>query len=95
LSTGRRGEAATALRTLPDSPHDLLREARLCLAARAALALGDRTMMRNAYGQLLPAAGELAGAGSGLVTLGTVARHLADLAAALGHIDEAAAPEQS
>jgi hypothetical protein len=85
LSTGRRGEAATALRTLPDSPHDLLREARLCLAARAALALGDRTTMQYAYAQLLPAAGELAGAGSGALTLGAVAHHLGDLATALGH----------
>jgi hypothetical protein len=92
LSTGQRGEAATALRTLPDSPHDLLREARLCLAARAALALGDRTTMRQTYDQLLPAAGELAGAGSGILTLGTVARHLDDLAAALGYTAEAGRP---
>jgi hypothetical protein len=92
LSTGQRDEAATALRTLPDSPHDLLREARLCLAARAALALGDRTTMRQTYDQLLPAAGELAGAGSGILTLGTVARHLDDLAAALGYTAESGRP---
>ena len=39
--------------------------------------------MKRAYDALLPAAGELAGAGSGLLTLGPVAEHLAALAAAL------------
>ncbi|MFG3423828.1 BTAD domain-containing putative transcriptional regulator [Micromonospora sp. NPDC048063] len=91
LSTGHRGEAAAALRALPESPHDLLREARLCLAARAALALGDGATMRWAYAELAPAADELAGAGSGILTLGPVAHHLGDLAAALGRPDEAAA----
>ncbi|HEY2669011.1 MAG TPA: BTAD domain-containing putative transcriptional regulator [Rugosimonospora sp.] len=84
LSAGRRDEAATALRSVPDSPHDLLREARLCLTARAALALGDRATMSRVYTELEPAAGELAGAGSGVLTLGPVADHLGDLAAALG-----------
>ena len=91
LSAGRRDEAATALSTLPESPHDLLREARLCLTARAALALGDHTTMEYVYAQLLPAADELAGAGSGVLTLGPVAQYLGDLATALGHADEAAA----
>ncbi|MER7475623.1 AAA family ATPase, partial [Micromonospora sp. NPDC000018] len=91
LATGHRGEAAAALRALPESPHDLLREARICLAARAALALGDRATMRWAYAELAPAADELAGAGSGILTLGPVADHLGDLAAALGRPDEAAA----
>ncbi|MFC5855836.1 hypothetical protein ACFPZI_29900 [Streptomyces chlorus] len=40
--------------------------------------------MRRAHTALNPAAGELAGAGSGLLTLGPVSEHLADLAAALG-----------
>lgn len=84
LSAGRGDEAAAALRSLPRSPHDLLREARLCLAARAALALGDRDTMRYLHAELLPAAGELAGAGSGVFTLGPVADHLDALAAALG-----------
>jgi DNA-binding SARP family transcriptional activator len=84
LSAGRRDDAATALRSVPDSPHDLLREARLCLTARAALALGDRATMSRVYTELVPAAGELAGAGSGVLTLGPVADHLGDLAAALG-----------
>ncbi|MEU5790506.1 BTAD domain-containing putative transcriptional regulator [Micromonospora purpureochromogenes] len=91
LAAGRRDEAGAALGALPESPHDLLREARLCLAARAALALDDRTTMRYAYAELLPAADELAGAGSGVLTLGPVAGHLADLATALGRPDDAAA----
>ncbi|MEU5951647.1 BTAD domain-containing putative transcriptional regulator [Streptomyces sp. NPDC047525] len=83
LSQGRRGEAAEALRRLPDPPRDLLLEAMWCLAARAAIAVGDRETMKRAHAELTPAAGELAGAGSGLLTLGPVAQHLDDLAAAL------------
>ncbi|MER7661628.1 BTAD domain-containing putative transcriptional regulator [Streptomyces sp. NPDC096193] len=85
LAQERRDEAAAALSRLPDPPRDLLCEALWCLAARAALALGDLTAMERAYAQLLPAAGELAGAGSGMLTLGPVARYLDALAAALGH----------
>ncbi len=84
LARDHRAEAAAALRALPEPPHDLLTEALWCLAARAALTLGDRTTMERAHAALLPAAGELAGAGSGVLTLGPVAAHLDDLAAALG-----------
>jgi hypothetical protein len=73
-----------ALATAPDSPHDLLLEARTCLVARAAVRLGDRERMARLLDQLRPAAGEPAGAGSGRVNLGTVADHLAALAGALG-----------
>ncbi|PRX99012.1 BTAD domain-containing putative transcriptional regulator [Allonocardiopsis opalescens] len=83
LAADRRAEAAAALRELPDPPHDLLLEAMWCLAARAAIAVGDRELMERARSALAPAAGELAGAGSGLVSLGPVADHLADLDAAL------------
>ncbi|MEU2167420.1 BTAD domain-containing putative transcriptional regulator [Micromonospora chersina] len=83
IAAGRRDGAAAALRSLPESPHDLLREARLCVAARAALALDDRPTMARLHAALLPAADELAGAGSGVLTAGPVAGHLADLAAAL------------
>ena len=82
LAQGRRAGAAKALRQAPDPPGDLLLEAVWCLTARAAIAVGDREMMERAHTALAPAAGELAGAGSGLVTLGPVARHLDDLAAA-------------
>lgn len=83
LSQGRRDDAAKALRVLPDPPRGLLLEALWCLAGRAAIAVDDRETMRRAHTELTPAAGELAGAGSGLLTLGPVARHLDDLAAAL------------
>ncbi|MBE3015735.1 winged helix-turn-helix domain-containing protein [Microbispora sp. NEAU-D428] len=86
LARDRRAEAAAALRALPEPPHDLLTEALWCLAARAALTLGDRPAMERAYAALMPAAGELAGAGSGVLTLGPVAAHLDDLAAALGRL---------
>ncbi|MGW4294351.1 BTAD domain-containing putative transcriptional regulator [Micromonospora chersina] len=83
LAAGRRDEAAAALRSLPESPHDLLREARLCVAARAAVALDDRPTMARLHAALRPAADELAGAGSGVLTAGPVAGYLADLATAL------------
>ncbi|MFG2500643.1 BTAD domain-containing putative transcriptional regulator [Streptomyces sp. NPDC048441] len=83
LSQDRRDEAASALRRLPDPPHDLLLEAMWCLAARAAIAVDDRDVMERAHAELTPAQGESAGAGSGLLTLGPVARHLDDLASAL------------
>ncbi|MEU4680190.1 BTAD domain-containing putative transcriptional regulator [Micromonospora sp. NPDC023737] len=94
-AAGRRDEAVAALRGLPESPYDLLREARLCLTARAALATGDEQAMRYAYAELLPAAAELGGAGSGVLSLGPVARHLADLATALGRDDEATAHDRT
>ncbi|WP_206185110.1 AfsR/SARP family transcriptional regulator [Thermoactinospora rubra] len=84
LAEGRRDEAAAALAGVPEPPPDLLMEAMWCLVARAAVAVGDREAMRRARAALEPAAGELAGAGSGLLTLGPVSAHLAALAAALG-----------
>ncbi|MEV1247404.1 hypothetical protein [Nonomuraea sp. NPDC049750] len=41
--------------------------------------------MERAHTELTPAAAEPAGAGSGLLTLGSVATHLDDLATALRH----------
>lgn len=80
LADGRACEAravATAARPLP---RDYLLEARLGLAAVLAVELGDREMASSVYRQLLPAADGLAGAGSGVVTLGPVAHHLGALA---------------
>ncbi|GAA3464712.1 hypothetical protein GCM10018963_67250 [Saccharothrix longispora] len=76
---------------IPDPPHDLLLEARLCLHARAAVAADDHPAMTRLHAALLPARDELAGAGSGLLTFGPVARYLGDLAGALGDQDQAAA----
>lgn len=76
--------------TVPPSPRDLLFEARTCLHALIAIRQDDRPTMARLYTELEPAADELAGAGSGLLTLGPVAHYLGDLAAALGRDTEAA-----
>jgi hypothetical protein len=91
LARGAVAGARAALRAAPDSPRDLLFELRTCLLATAAVRLGERERAERLYAQLLPAVDELAGAGSGLVSLGPVAGYLADLAALLGHADRAAA----
>jgi hypothetical protein len=69
---------------------DLLFEARAARQAVAAIKVGDLAAMRDLYDKLLPAAGELAGAASGMLSFGPVAGYLADLADALGHPDLAA-----
>ncbi len=84
LAQGRRSEAAGSLRQLPDPPPDHLLEALWCLAARAAIAVGDRNTMQRAFTALTPAAAEFAGAGGGLFTTGPVPAYLADLGGALG-----------
>jgi DNA-binding SARP family transcriptional activator len=91
LADGHREQAKAAAADLPDSPRDLLYEARTCLTAVIALEVGDTALMEQTYHDLLPAEGELAGAGSGLLTLGPVARYLGDLATALGRPADAAA----
>ncbi|MGA4987665.1 BTAD domain-containing putative transcriptional regulator [Nonomuraea bangladeshensis] len=78
-AAGRTDMAAAALDEVPDPPRDLLLEAMWCLVARAAVATGHREAARRARDALAPAAGELAGAGSGLLTLGPVSDHLAAL----------------
>ncbi|MFG3073128.1 BTAD domain-containing putative transcriptional regulator [Streptomyces sp. NPDC048225] len=84
LAAGRDTEARGALRALPEPPPDLLYEALCCAEAALALRLGDRPAMRRTYDRLLPASGELAGAGSGLLTFGPVDGWLAAIRAALG-----------
>jgi DNA-binding SARP family transcriptional activator len=90
LSEGHRDEAFAAARSVPDSPHDLLFEARTCLHAMIAVEAGDQPTAERLYARLLPAAGELAGAGSGLLTFGPTAYHLGRLASALGRPEQAA-----
>jgi DNA-binding SARP family transcriptional activator len=84
LRTGRRNDTRTMLRALPEPPADLLYEALCCLEAAVALELGDRDALEQLHARLLPAADELAGAGSGLVTVGPVDRWLSDITTALG-----------
>ncbi len=84
LARDRPADAAGALRRVPDPPSDLLIEALWCLAGRAAVLLDDRAVMRRARDALAPAAGEWAGAGSGMLTVGPVRRHLDELTTALG-----------
>jgi DNA-binding SARP family transcriptional activator len=76
LEAGRRDEAGAALQRTPVPPNDLLMEAMWALTGRAAFALGDKAMMLTVEAALTPAAGELAGAGSGMLTVGPVSRLL-------------------
>jgi hypothetical protein len=90
LAARRMDEARATAASIPDSPRDLLYEARTCLHAVVAIELDDRPTMARLYADLQPAADELAGAGSGLLTLRPVAHYLGDLATALGLPREAA-----
>ncbi|WP_405797463.1 BTAD domain-containing putative transcriptional regulator [Streptomyces sp. NBC_01506] len=83
LATDDRATARTALRALPEPARDLLYEACCCLEATAALELGDDAVLTRVRERLLPASAELAGAGSGLLTLGPVAGYLTAMSAAL------------
>ncbi|MGC0366494.1 DNA-binding SARP family transcriptional activator [Rhodococcus sp. 27YEA15] len=83
LAQGNPEGAAEALRVVPTPPPGHLAEALWCLVARAAVAVDDQVAMRRAYVALLPAKAEIAGAGSGVVTLGPTADHLAALSTAL------------
>lgn len=83
LASGDRPAARAALRALPEPPRDLLYEACRCLEATAALELGDHAVLARVREGLLPASAELAGAGSGLLTLGPVSRYLLAITAAL------------
>ncbi|GAB2718678.1 hypothetical protein [Streptomyces bullii] len=83
LRGGCRADAGTGLRALPEPPADLLYEALCCLQAAVALELGDRSVLTTVRARLLPASGQLAGAGSGLVTLGPVDHWLTAIDTAL------------
>lgn len=81
--TGRHAQARAALRALPEPPPDLLYEALCCVAAETALRSGDRPALELVRARLRPAAGQLAGAGSGVLTAGPVDHWLARIADAL------------
>lgn len=75
-ASGAVEQARQALTTVPRPPHDLLQEALWCVLARAAATVGHEPVLRRAHDELSAAAGESAGAGSGLVSFGPVAHHL-------------------
>ena len=75
---------AVVLDGLPDPPPGLLMEALWVLAGSAALAVGDADVLARAREALAPAAGQLAGAGSGMLTAGPVTDHLTAWGRALG-----------
>lgn len=84
LADDRPEQAAAAARSLPDPPADHLAEALWALAATAAVAVDDTALMRRSHDALAPAAGQIAGASSGLLTVGPVDHYLALLSDALG-----------
>ncbi|PTR24198.1 DNA-binding SARP family transcriptional activator [Rhodococcus sp. OK519] len=84
LAEDDRDRAAAAARSLPDPPADHLAEALWALTATAAVAVNDTALMRRSRDALVPAAGQIAGASSGLLTAGPVDHYLAMLSDALG-----------
>ena len=84
--------ARDALRRCPAPPPGLLAEALWSLTARAAVALDDRVRGAQARDALRPAAAEIAGAGSGMLTAGPVSECLAGLDQLSGQMREGAAP---
>ncbi|WP_410585947.1 BTAD domain-containing putative transcriptional regulator [Amycolatopsis sp. lyj-23] len=78
LAQGRRQEARDALAAAPEPPRDHLQEAMWCLTAHAAARLGERGIAAAAGEALRDATAEHAGAASGMLTLGPVARYLTE-----------------
>jgi hypothetical protein len=77
LAQGRDEEARAALEAAPEPPHDHVQEAMWCLTANAATRLGERGVAARAASALRDARAEDAGAASGMLTLGPVARYAA------------------
>ncbi|MFH9353405.1 BTAD domain-containing putative transcriptional regulator [Kitasatospora sp. NPDC017646] len=92
LAEDRADEARSALAAAPEPPHDHLQEALWCLTARAAVRLGVRATAARAATALHGAATEDAGGASGLLTLGPVARYLAEAQACAGGADAGPGP---
>ncbi|WP_159620054.1 AfsR/SARP family transcriptional regulator [Arthrobacter zhaoguopingii] len=84
LARGERQAALAVLRGVPEPEPTHHREALWCLIAEAALQLGEKDTMGRAYAELLPAAAEYAGAGSGFCNLGPVSAFLSRLEDRLG-----------
>ncbi|GGL08385.1 SARP family transcriptional regulator [Sphaerisporangium melleum] len=84
LAQDRGEQARTALAAVPEPPRDHMQEAMWCLMARAAVRLGEREIAARAAAALSEARAEDAGAASGMLTLGPVARYLAEARACAG-----------
>ncbi|WP_224274366.1 AfsR/SARP family transcriptional regulator [Streptomyces sp. LS1784] len=84
LAQDRTEEARAALATVPEPPRDHMQEAMWCLTVRAAVRLGAPGIAARAQAALRDACAEHAGATSGMVTLGPVARYLAEAEACAG-----------
>ena len=76
--------ARDALHGLPEPPADLVQEALWCIATAVALTLDDRPALHRCLTALRPAAGQLAGAASGLLSAGPVDVWLTAIEKALG-----------
>jgi len=76
IARDHTGQANEALRRCPEPAPGLLAEALWSLTARAARILDDRSLTARAHNALLPAAGEIAGAASGMLTAGPVTDYL-------------------
>ena len=74
LAQDRGEEARTALAAVPEPPRDRMQEAMWCLTARADVRLGERGIAAHSAAALRDARAEHAGAASGMLTLGPVAR---------------------
>jgi DNA-binding SARP family transcriptional activator len=79
LARNHTAEAKQALHRCPAPPPGLLAEALWSLTARAALALDDRARAAKAHDALQPAAAEIAGAASAMLTAGPVSDYLTEL----------------
>jgi DNA-binding SARP family transcriptional activator len=79
LARDRAAEARQALERCPAPPPGLLTEALWSLTARAAVALDDPVRAAAARDALLPAAAEIAGAASAMLTAGPVSDYLTEL----------------
>ncbi|HEY3472078.1 MAG TPA: BTAD domain-containing putative transcriptional regulator [Amycolatopsis sp.] len=84
LAQGRDEDARTALAAAPEPPPDHMQEAMWCLTADAAVRLDEREAAARATAVLRDAQAEEAGATSGMLTLGPVARYLANAATLAG-----------
>ncbi|MGC5038090.1 BTAD domain-containing putative transcriptional regulator [Streptomyces sp. DT190] len=84
LARQRDEQARAALAAVPEPPRDHLQEALWCLTARAAVRLGESGTAARAAAALREARAEHAGAACGMLTLGPVARYLAEAEACAG-----------